>query len=56
MIVLSQKRKKKKERKKKGKQREGKKQGKLKKFSIKLTWIFLRNTEVIHFCNIIELT
>ena len=53
MIVLSQK--KKKERKKKEKQREGKKQEKFKKFAIKLTWIFLRNTEVIHFYNIIEL-
>ena len=45
--------KKKKERKKKEKQTEGKKQEKFKKFAIKLTWIFLRNTEVIHFYNII---
>ena len=41
--------------KKKEKQREGKKQEKFFKFSIKLTWIFLKNTEVIHFYNIIVL-
>ena len=52
MIVVSQKKKRKEERKTKRREETGKVK---KKFSIKLTWIFLRNTAVKHFYNIIEL-